>query len=111
MIFTSCMDIKLFAQVLHAHGTTLDMPTRKSIAPRTLPVHGVVRKLTDSLKPQCKIGRILFIRVCLHFLPNAYLFFGQVLSKQFAIIGKLGYLKINCFGGVISKTFFYQFFY
>src|SRR6185369_1833842 len=39
MIKSTRMNIKCLTKILHTHRRTLDMPTRESFPPRTLPFH------------------------------------------------------------------------
>ena len=57
----ACMDVHGLPQIFHCHCGTLNMPPRKTITKLRVPVHLVIGKAANPLKPQCEIRRVFFV--------------------------------------------------
>ena len=88
IIDTAAVEIEGFAEVLDADARTLNVPSRVSDAPRTIPFQLLVLKF-GFRKPEDKIGLVPLIRIFLHVLPDAHLQFLFFLGRQHVIIMKL----------------------
>ena len=92
------VDIDRIAKVLHRHRRTLDMPARKPIAERTLPMHLVIREPTDALKPKHEIRGMLLLLPGIDICADRHILILKFLSEQTPVSGKLRHVKITASG-------------
>ena len=103
MVHAACMDVKMLAKILKAHGGALYMPPRIPHTPRTFPLHYV---LLRSLLPQRKISRIMLFAVDFH--PGSGLLILQPEVGQLTVIPKLFNIEIYSVACLIAVALFHQ---
>ena len=104
-ILAAGVQIESFAQFLHRHGGTFDMPSRPPLPDRTLPE----RLAFFGRLPQREVAGVVFF-VLVHIHTRAVFHSGEILLGKFAVSGKLGNAKvIGAVVGTVGESFFFKF--
>src|SRR3989344_7050087 len=91
------MDIDLFAKRGIDHCRALDVPTRETLTPRTIPPYLRVGF------PEKEVGRVMLVGICCHScaFPQAL----QIDRTEFAVVGKTGSIEIDTMFGTVRIAF------
>ena len=105
VIFTTAMNVKVFAKILVRHRRAFDMPARKATSPRRIPFHLAIvfgcRKL-----PQCVVGGVLFFT---QINPRTGLQSSDVEPPQMAVTRLLRGVEVNAVARLVGVSLLFYF--
>src|SRR3989338_10900961 len=110
-VYGAGVNVHGFSKIFHAHGRTFYVPGGKAFAPSGRPAHNMIFEPAYRFKPQYEIGRVSFARINVNFFPGGRYLVFQFLAGKFAVIWKLGNVKIKRLVRFVSKAFAFQNFY
>src|SRR3989338_1156736 len=110
-VYGAGVNVHGFSKIFHTHRRTFYMPAGKAFAPSGRPAHNMIFEPAYRFKPQDEIGRIFFAGINMNFFSGGRYLVFQFLAGKFAVIWKLGNVKIKSFVRFVSKAFAFQNFY